>query len=149
MRISLLSRAHCGVLAALHRQCFADAWDSAAFARLLEHPGAAAYLAETDTAPGGLALVRTAGGEAEILTIGVVPAQRRNGMARALLGALIADARRRGADALFLEVAESNLAAQALYRSAGFAEVGRRPNYYRSLHGSEAARVLALALAER
>jgi ribosomal-protein-alanine N-acetyltransferase len=35
-----------------------------------------------------------------------------------------------GARAMFLEVAAGNEAAAALYRSAGFAAVARRPGYY-------------------
>lgn len=35
-----------------------------------------------------------------------------------------------GADAIFLEVAEDNPGAIALYRSTGFETVGRRPDYY-------------------
>ena len=38
----------------------------------------------------------------------------------------------RGARQCFLEVADTNAAARALYASAGFVEVGRRPGYYRS-----------------
>jgi len=38
--------------------------------------------------------------------------------------------RRRGATALFLEVATANVAAQSLYREAGLTEVARRRRYY-------------------
>ena len=39
-------------------------------------------------------------------------------------------ARDRGAAAMFLEVATSNIGAAALYRAAGFADAGQRRNYY-------------------
>ncbi|MDP9094126.1 MAG: ribosomal protein S18-alanine N-acetyltransferase [Actinomycetota bacterium] len=69
---------------------------------------------------------------AEILTVGVIPAARRRGVARALVAELIAEARRREAGQAFLEVRVDNAAARALYLRAGFAEVGMRPGYYDS-----------------
>jgi ribosomal protein S18 acetylase RimI-like enzyme len=47
-----------------------------------------------------------------------------------LRAALLAEAAKRGAMDLFLEVAEPNLAARALYAGAGADEVGRRRRYY-------------------
>ncbi len=67
---------------------------------------------------------------AEILTVGVIPAARRRGIARLLLAGLLAEARRRGAVEAFLEVRVDNVAAQALYAGEGFARVGLRPGYY-------------------
>ncbi|MEO1469220.1 MAG: GNAT family N-acetyltransferase [Pseudomonadota bacterium] len=78
----------------------------------------------------GLILLGLAADEAEILDLGVVPAARRRGLARALLDMALAEAARRGARTAFLEVAEDNAPARALYARAGFAEVGRRPAYY-------------------
>ena len=43
---------------------------------------------------------------------------------------LAEEARRRGARELVLEVRADNPVAAALYRSEGFAEIGRRPRYY-------------------
>jgi ribosomal-protein-alanine N-acetyltransferase len=57
--------------------------------------------------------------------------------------AAMADARAAGAAAMFLEVAESNAAARALYGGLGFAPVGRRPRYYEN---GEDALVLRRAL---
>jgi ribosomal-protein-alanine N-acetyltransferase len=51
-------------------------------------------------------------------------------VATALLQAAMRQAAARQAEVMFLEVAESNAAAQALYMAAGFAEVGRRRHYY-------------------
>lgn len=64
--------------------------------------------------------------EREILNLAVAPPFRRSGVASALLREELQTA----AD-FFLEVRESNLAAQALYRVFGFVEVGRRARYYR------------------
>lgn len=68
----------------------------------------------------------TAPGESEILNLAVDPSYRRRGLATALMESV----RRRRAGQLFLEVRESNLAAQDLYRGLGFDVVGTRPRYY-------------------
>lgn len=65
--------------------------------------------------------------EREILNLAVRHAYRRMGIARALLRH---EFKRRAV--YFLEVRESNVVAQELYRRMGFVEVGRRPGYYDS-----------------
>lgn len=70
------------------------------------------------------------GESAEILTVGVVPAARRRGIARRLVGGLLHEARARGAVEAFLEVRVDNAAARALYVAEDFVEVGFRPGYY-------------------
>lgn len=87
----------------------------------------------------GFTLCRRAGPEVELLLIAVNPVQRGNGIARALLQTACSDAVLRGAEEIFLEVRENNLAALALYRQAGFLEIGRRPNYYAGATGSRYA----------
>ena len=71
-----------------------------------------------------------AGADADIQTIAVAPHARRHGLGRALMRALIGEARKRGARDVFLEVRADNPAAQSLYRSLGFQEIGVRPKYY-------------------
>ena len=68
--------------------------------------------------------------EMHILNLAVAPDRRRRGIARRLLAEGLAQARELGAALAWLEVRTSNLAAQALYESFGFREVGRRPGYY-------------------
>jgi ribosomal-protein-alanine N-acetyltransferase len=67
---------------------------------------------------------------AEIMTVGVVPSARRGGLGRAMLDTLLTEAARRGAREVFLEVRADNDPARALYRGAGFDEVGLRRGYY-------------------
>ena len=67
-------------------------------------------------------------GEFEILNLAVSPEFRRQGIARQLLGVLSHDYH----GTFFLEVRESNLAAQMCYKSLGFQLVTRRPGYYES-----------------
>lgn len=84
--------------------------------------------------------------EAELLTIGVAAAQQRRGLGRAMLGEMLALARGRKMSRVFLEVRVSNVAAIALYRSAGFDQVGLRRDYYQNANGSEDALVMACDL---
>ncbi len=138
LRILPAEAALAPVLAPLHARCFDRPWDETAIARLLALPGAFGLLAcggADFQTPAGFVLGRVAGGEGEILTLCVDPAWRRAGVARALVRGAMKHAGRANAATLFLEVALSNLAAQALYGHLGFETVGRRPDYYRESDG--------------
>jgi ribosomal-protein-alanine N-acetyltransferase len=69
-------------------------------------------------------------GEAQLLNLSVIPEARRNGLGRMLLAQFIDDARRLGAEQLFLEVRVGNVGAIALYEGASFVAVARRVRYY-------------------
>jgi ribosomal-protein-alanine acetyltransferase len=69
-------------------------------------------------------------GEAQLLNLSVVPDARRGGLGSELLAQFLDDARRLGAEQVFLEVRESNVSAIALYERAGFVSVARRESYY-------------------
>ena len=123
---------HAEPISQLHTAIFDDGWDTSAVMRLLAHPGSIALVARHGVPPtmGGFALAQIAADEAEILTLGVDPSWRRNGVANRLVQGLKRGAARGGARALFLEVAASNEAAIALYAQNGFTETGRRKGYY-------------------
>lgn len=124
-------------LTALHSAAFAEGWSESALADLLNMPGAYALIAEDHDRNRdlGFALWRIAADEAEIVTLAVRSDARRRGVGKRLLLAMLALAAAGRARAMFLEVAESNAAARALYRFAEFAETGRRRNYYRNAKG--------------
>ena len=103
-----------------------EAWSVAAFQVQLEMHSVLGLLDER----GGVALLRVTADEAEILTIGVLPVMRRQGIARALLDESMAQARAVGVRTVFLEVGIRNRPARGLYEAAGFEEVGRRRRYY-------------------
>ena len=137
--------ADANVLTTLHAACFAQGWDVGAITQFLTAPGCLSLLAASpeDVIPRGLLIARIAADEAELLTLGVAPAHRRQGVAGALLLAAMIELRRAGARRLFLEVEDGNEAAFGLYQSLGAAAVGRRPRYY--AHGADAA-IFSLAL---
>ena len=120
------------LLAALHASAFppGEAWEASAFATLLGMAGVFGLVAEGVAAEGGLLLARITADEAEILTLAVEPAQRRHGLGDALVETAVLHAAALGAAAMFLEVAEDNAPALALYQGLGFGQVGRRPDYY-------------------
>jgi ribosomal protein S18 acetylase RimI-like enzyme len=81
---------------------------------------------------------RTAPGEQEILNLAVDPASRRIGVGSQLLAAALEGSH----GDWYLEVRESNLDAQKLYKRFGFQPTGRRPGYYTDSH--ECGIVMAL-----
>jgi ribosomal-protein-alanine N-acetyltransferase len=68
--------------------------------------------------------------EAWVQNIAVRRDAQRRGVGRALLEALLAEAARRGARKVLLEVAADNGPAQRLYAAYGFEVVGVRRGYY-------------------
>lgn len=83
----------------------------------------------------GFLLGRVVAGEAELLTLAVAPQSLRRGIGRRLVMAFVGQARGKGAETIFLEVAESNHAARSLYERCGFSLRGSRKNYYRDAAG--------------
>ena len=118
------------LLAALHGECFDNAWTAAEFARLMAMPGAAAYLACEGDEPLAFLLARQAAGEGEILTIGTRPFARRRGIAGRLVSHLAEAMRKTKVSQLLIEVATDNAPGRALYASEGFTVTGRRKAYY-------------------
>jgi ribosomal-protein-alanine N-acetyltransferase len=111
---------------------------------------AGGHLCFVDGAEGeirGYVILMPAVDEAELLNIGVAAAHQRKGMGRKLLQEVLELVREKNMRRVFLEVRPSNTAAVALYRSAGFAEVGVRRGYYQNLNGIEDALVMAHELA--
>ncbi|MBC7770052.1 MAG: ribosomal protein S18-alanine N-acetyltransferase [Phycisphaerales bacterium] len=133
------------VLAELHARAFDKPWTAAEIAKLLDNPAVFAIL-ERDESPRGFVLAWTAAGDAEILTVAVVPEARRKGLGAALVSAAAAAALLRGAASMHLEVAETNAAARALYAKLGYEDAGRRHAYYAGEGGYVDAIVMRRAL---
>jgi ribosomal-protein-alanine N-acetyltransferase len=137
-----------GALARIHADCFAAAWDEQSFRRLLDNPGMLALVAKDAPATDlqAFILVQVAGDESEIISLGTYASARRSGLAHVLVAKALVEASHRGAKAMFLEVAEDNSAAIALYQRCGFTLQGRRKSYYERPHAPVDALLLRRSL---
>ncbi|MBD9374050.1 GNAT family N-acetyltransferase [Rhizobium sp. ARZ01] len=140
-----------GVAASLHKARFARAWSDGEFHSLLAQDTVFGFVAWqvnalTGRPAGGFVLARATAGEAEILTIGVDARFERGGLGWRLMQAALREARMRGADEIFLEVDEGNIAALKLYDKLGFAKVGERKAYYEGAGGRSTALVMRRVL---
>jgi ribosomal-protein-alanine N-acetyltransferase len=133
-------------VATLHAKLFDPAWDEASIKSLLEHPASTSLIAVTGDPKTikGFVIAQLAADEAEILSIAVAPDWQHAGLGTRLIEGLARASKRGEAKRIFLEVAEDNRAARALYSKSGFKEVGRRKGYY---HRADGSKVDALTLA--
>ncbi len=115
-------------VAALEKLCFSDPWSVSSIASELDNPLSLWLVWEEDGTAAAYLGVQRVPPQADVMNIAVSPALRRRGIARALFAEL--ERRLPEIDELFLEVRASNSGAIALYRTLGFEQVGRRPNYY-------------------
>jgi ribosomal-protein-alanine acetyltransferase len=129
--------------ARLEQSCFALPWTSAMLRTELD-AGAELLVADRDpqrrplplaaaaaaAAVEAYAVLRSAPPDAELLRLGVTPAARRSGGARALLDEALRRLRANGVVELFLEVRNDNVVALALYEALGFERLATRRRYY-------------------
>lgn len=127
-----MTPAHVDALMPYEREMFGpEAWSAAGYRGELADTRTRWYVAaQDDTGLLGWAGLMVVADTAEILTVGTVPAARRRGIGRRLLAELLAEAVRRGAVEVFLEVRQDNDAAIALYEAHGFERIGLRRGYY-------------------
>ena len=133
----ILSATHARDMARVHAESFERSWDALEMATHTQKD--MCFGLEQDGTLAAFVIVSIAADQAEILTIATAKAARRQGLGRALLDEVTAQLRQQDTRELFLEVAEDNPAALALYRAAGFQPIGRRPGYYRRADGRFAA----------
>jgi ribosomal-protein-alanine N-acetyltransferase len=143
--IRLITPADCDAIAALEARLFATALDQPRLMALRTNP---VFCGFVDLAPyqdqpqstladvlnsyiGGYLLATIIDDEAEILSIGVTPDRQRQGVGKRLLQYFFEHGASQNMTRVVLEVAEDNLSALGLYRDFGFAEFGRRTDYYK------------------
>jgi len=117
-------------IAVLHAASFKRGWGEDEFQTLLADRAVVAHRATLGGSLVGFIVSRLAAGEAEILSVAIAPGWRGRGFARPLLDLHLRRLAGLGVRAIFLEVDEHNPPANALYRRAGFHQVGRRRGYY-------------------
>lgn len=118
-------------LAALHARASASPWSAASFASQMAQKGA--LLAQSAHA---FALGRATLDEAELLQIATDPAHQRQGHGAHILNRFEALAKAQDCTRGFLEVAQGNAPAIALYTSTGWVLSGRRKGYYKHANGA-------------
>jgi ribosomal-protein-alanine N-acetyltransferase len=111
-------------------QCFTMPWSEATFRGLLRRSDADLYVAEINNEVVGYSVFWSVIDQGELGNVSVAPGWRRRGIGERLVKTVLHSAGQRGVREVFLEVRVSNTAAQKLYERYGFAQVGRRRNYY-------------------
>ena len=130
LQILPFAPAHLDGVERLEQLCFAHPWQRADLEAQLTNPCARFLVAVLGDKVVGYLGVQVVCGEGSVTNVAVDPACRRQGVANQLLQVFDSFARGNHLAFLTLEVRPSNAAAIALYEGLGFAEVGRRRNYY-------------------
>lgn len=121
---------HLDTLVALERECFRPPWTAQTLADALADARYVVLLACEGETVYGFALGWSIGEEAELARVGVLAHWRNRQLGEQLTRAICTAFRERGAESVFLEVREDNVAARRLYDKCGFLEIGQRKNYY-------------------
>ncbi len=132
MKIRTMEKADIFQLAELEKLCFSDPWSVSAFEYELKNPLSLWLVAVDGDKVAGYVGSQTVMDEADMMNIAVHPQFRRQKIAEKLVLQLIQMLNERQAKSLTLEVRVSNEPAICLYEKLGFAQVGRRPGYYRN-----------------
>jgi ribosomal-protein-alanine N-acetyltransferase len=116
----------------LDQKSFSLPWPERSFRyELTDNPASRCWVAELDGKVVGMLVAWLIVDEAHVATVATHPDYRRRGIGRRLLAYALRHIMQDGAHSSFLEVRESNLAAQEMYRKFGYEVTGRRRRYYR------------------
>lgn len=105
-------------------------WSKESFENELKNKLALYLVAKVDEKAVGYIGVWKIFDEGHITNVAVHPDFRGRGLAKALISELLSLCRKDGINSFTLEVRESNIVAQNLYKSFGFVECGKRKAYY-------------------
>lgn len=119
-------------VAGLEKLCFGDPWSENMIQSSMDSRLSCWLVAELDGCVVGYVGSESVLDSADMMNIAVSPDYRQQGIAQALVGALMAQLQKKNVLFLLLEVRASNDPAIALYGKLGFEQVGRRPRYYRN-----------------
>jgi ribosomal-protein-alanine N-acetyltransferase len=116
----------------LDQKSFSLPWPERSFRfELTDNPASRCWVAELDGKVVGMIVIWLIVDEAHVATIATDPEYRRQGIGRRLLAHALRRLITDGARSSFLEVRESNIVAQEMYRKFGYEVTGRRRRYYR------------------
>lgn len=140
--------AHLSAVMTIEQSIYPFPWTHGNFVDSLAAGHAAHVLRTPSAAIAAYSVAMVGVQEMHLLNLTVAAPWQGRGHARALLDALVAQCRRDGHEALWLEVRPSNARAREVYRRYGFEDVGLRRNYYPAGGGRrEDACVMRLAIA--
>jgi ribosomal-protein-alanine N-acetyltransferase len=117
-------------LVAIELEAFPSAWSRETLAAILERVDADCRVLEEEERVVGFVIVLFEAAGLHMANLAVAHDCRRRGLALGALEHVDELARARGAGQVYLEVRESNLAAQLLYQKAGYSAVGIAPGFY-------------------
>ena len=123
---------HIAQVAQLEKLCFSDPWSEKSIASELENTLALWLVALDGETVAGYIGSQTVMDETDMMNVAVHPDYRRKGIGEMLVTGLVEALKEQGSHCLTLEVRASNIPAQNLYEKLGFAQVGKRPRYYRN-----------------
>lgn len=129
-----MSAADIPAIVQIEKEAFYDAWNEAMLLNEINNNLTHYLVMEADNELVGYAGFWLVAGEAQITRVAVAKAERGKNYGTQLTAALIKKAWELEAEAVTLEVRESNIAAQKVYLTCGFASEGIRPNYYEDNH---------------
>ena len=118
----------------LDREAFFDPWRRETWLRELQNPIAVWIVEVLGTEIVGFAGIWNVAGEAQVMRVAVQKILRNQGLGLLLTQELMHKAWESGAEAVTLEVRESNAAARKVYERCGFVASGVRPDYYEDTH---------------
>lgn len=121
-------------------------WPKSQVSQLIDSETVLVCLNEKKATVTGFLFYRLVLDEAELLSVAVSPDYRHQGVAMALLNVFIEQVTSTGASQIFLEVAENNTAALALYKKNSFEKIAVRKDYYKQADGQYDACILRLSL---
>lgn len=127
---------------AIEQRAYSHPWTRGNFADSLAHGSAAECMTDRAGALLGYFVALPGVEELHLLNLTVAPRWQRQGLGGLMLQRVAQLALQRGDTTIWLEVRRSNHAALALYRGAGFDEVGERRAYYPAAGGREDAVVM-------
>ena len=130
----LLTEADLPVIVGIEATAFYDAWNESMLRNELSNELTTYLVMESEGKIIGYAGFWLVAGEAQVTRVAVLEELRGLGLGTRLTAALVNKAWELGAEAVTLEVRESNVAAQRAYLTCGFASEGIRPNYYEDNH---------------
>ena len=127
-----MTEAHVTAVAKLEEACFSMPWSERSVRAELTNPLSLWLVAMDGETLVGYIGSQSVMGEADMMNVAVTSAYRRQGIGEKLIVELIGKLKENQVSTLTLEVRNSNVGAIALYEKLGFAQVGRRPNYYKN-----------------